>query len=77
MVRAIIAKLMNSCRVVDTSAAAIIQALSSAKVDYEDAVQIECALLEGADYIVTRDRKGYKDTLVPSVTAEQMLQAIA
>ena len=41
------------------------RALSSPIADFEDAVLAECALRNGADYIITRNQKDYVSSVVP------------
>ena len=41
--------------------------------DIEDGVQIQCALFEDLDYIVTRDINGFKDSEVKSTLPEDSL----
>ena len=50
-------------------------ALTLALVDFEDAVQVFCALAQGLEAIVTRDA-GFASTLVPVLSIDQALQAL-
>ena len=43
-------------------------ALASALTDFEDAVQHECALVCGAEAIITRDVKGFLGSRLPVFT---------
>jgi predicted nucleic acid-binding protein len=42
--------------------------------DFEDNLQIACSLINGFDYIVTRNIHDFKTSTVPAVTADQLLQ---
>ena len=42
--------------------------------DFEDCLQTECALSFGADYIVTRDKKGFSFSPIPCVTPAQFCE---
>jgi len=42
--------------------------------DYEDAVQSVCASRIHADYIVTRNRKDFQNSVVPAILPEQLLE---
>lgn len=75
-VRSRLNDLLQAITVVDTSAPACIAALNSPNSDYEDAVQIETALYEGVDYVVTRDCTGYSISSVPSLNATSILSIL-
>jgi predicted nucleic acid-binding protein len=61
-------------KVVDENGSLIQQALLSDFPDFEDAVQYFAALSVGCDYIVTRNIKDYKHSVIPVTTAEQFLK---
>jgi predicted nucleic acid-binding protein len=42
--------------------------------DYEDAVQACCAVRIKADYIVTRDIKDFKNSIIPAISAQEALK---
>ena len=50
--------------------------LSKPGNDFEDNVQIACAILSNLDGIVTRDIKGFKNSLVPVLDTESALKLI-
>jgi predicted nucleic acid-binding protein len=50
-------------------------ALTSEAVDFEDAVQVACALSEGLDAIVTRDA-GFFASSIPVLSIHQVLQRL-
>jgi len=45
--------------------------------DFEDALQYACAEAVDADYIVTRDLRGYPGTVIPAITPSALLQLVA
>jgi len=51
----------------------ILEALYGNMKDYEDAVQASCANRIGADYIVTRNVKDFKESLVPVLNPKEAL----
>ena len=44
--------------------------------DFEDAVQAAAALKIGADYVVTRDEKGFRALSIPSVNSGEILSLL-
>lgn len=44
--------------------------------DFEDCLQMECAVECGADYIITRNVKDFAQSSVPPITAEDFLKKI-
>lgn len=50
-------------------------ALASATSDFEDAVQVACAVIQGLDAIVTRDAT-FSATSVPVLSVSQVLQQL-
>ena len=44
--------------------------------DYEDAIQYATAVMNKADYIVTRDKEGFKGSDVPVITPHEMVEVI-
>ncbi|WP_010253301.1 PIN domain-containing protein [Treponema primitia] len=60
----------------DTAAKDINTALSLGISDFEDAVVAATAYREKADYIVTRNAKDFKNSLVPAVTPEELISIV-
>lgn len=48
-------------------------ALAMNWTDFEDAVQAACAETAAADYLVTRDKKGFKQSAVGVVTSAELI----
>lgn len=53
------------------------QALGMNWPDFEDAVQAACAEKVGANYLVTRDKKGFKRSAVEPLSPPELLAVIA
>ncbi|MEM9091706.1 MAG: PIN domain-containing protein [Cyanobacteria bacterium P01_F01_bin.53] len=51
-------------------------ALSSGLTDFEDAVQIACAVDQGLDAILTRDAKGFVQSTVPTLSIVALLKKV-
>ncbi len=74
--RVILTKLFSLFDVLDTAALDCKKAISSPVSDYEDAVMIETAIQNGADYIVTRDTKDYSKSPIPVLTPDEFLKKL-
>lgn len=74
--RKIIAGLITLVKVMDTKCIDIQQALASQVNDYEDAVMVETAKREGAEYIITRNMKDYEKSTVPAISPADFVQMI-
>jgi predicted nucleic acid-binding protein len=51
-------------------------ALASGLTDFEDAVQIYCAVSQGLDAIVTRDTRGFSSSAIPVLSVYQLLEQL-
>ncbi len=52
------------------------QAVEMPMSDFEDALQVACAISFGASYIVTRNRPHYRRSAVPALSPTQFLEKI-
>ena len=68
--------LMQTVDVVPVLKGDIHAALTSDFSDFEDAVQAACAARVKADYIVTRNVKDFKNSLVPAILPSDMLKLL-
>jgi predicted nucleic acid-binding protein len=48
-------------------------AFSSGFADFEDAIQVACAVAQGLDAILTRDNQGFLDSSVPVLSVQECL----
>jgi hypothetical protein len=55
----------------------LLAALSLGWSDFEDAVQAVCALGISADYLVTRDPKGFPALSIPDATPSELLAILS
>lgn len=60
--------------VVDLKGKVVVEMLSSDWKDYEDATQNHTALLAGADYIITRNKKDFKNSTLPVCTIKEFFE---
>ncbi len=51
-------------------------ALTSGLRDFEDAVQVACAIAQSLDAIVTRDTQDFSNATVPVLSASQLLEQL-
>jgi predicted nucleic acid-binding protein len=51
-------------------------ALTSGLRDFEDAVQVACAIAQSLDVIVTRDTQDFSNATVPVLSASQLLEQL-
>lgn len=68
--------LMEKLSIVAENDSLIYEALKSNFTDFEDAVQHEAAASAKADYIITRNKKDYKHSAIPVLTAEEFLHTL-
>lgn len=69
--RAVVQNLLLSFTIADVTSEHIRNAFQSPMEDYEDAVLAECALQSKANYIITRDKKDFINSPVPSMSPEE------
>ncbi|GGH23189.1 PIN domain-containing protein [Mucilaginibacter phyllosphaerae] len=76
LARQAILVLTERLNIIKEDAALIKQAAGSDFSDFEDAVQYYAAKSAGADAIITRNIKDYKQATIPVFTAEQFLRTL-
>lgn len=64
------------CHITSVSHDTIIQAISSAFVDIEDAIQHYSALSADADYIVTRNKADFSSSAIPVYSPQEILDVL-
>ncbi len=70
-------ELCEMTEIADVTKAIIKKALKSDLKDFEDAIQYNCALsLNKIDFIVTRDTKDFKKSILPVMNPEEALSLI-
>ncbi len=75
--RRVLTDLLHVIRVVPVDEDRIRHALALDWTDFEDAVQAACAEKAEADYLVTRDKRGFKKSPVKTVTPPELLALIS
>jgi predicted nucleic acid-binding protein len=68
-----IAEIMNIFEIIEVNALLLNEALSSEINDYEDAVIEVSARTKGAEFIVTRNIKDFKKSIVNAIIPEELL----
>jgi len=76
-VHKVLTDLLHVVRVVPVDEDRIRHALALNWTDFEDAVQAACAEKAEADYLVTRDKKGFKKSPVKVVTPAELLALVS
>jgi predicted nucleic acid-binding protein len=68
--------IINRIEIQDLTKKEILLALKSKTDDLEDACQIECAnKVSQIDYIITRDKKGFKNSILDVLHPDELLEA--
>ena len=63
--------------IADVTKAIIKKSLKTDFKDFEDAIQYNCALsINKIDFIVTRDTKDFKNSVLPVLTPEEALSSL-
>lgn len=75
--RRFIKELLQFTNVAETTSSDAISALDSPLADFEDALQSAAAKKCSAEYIITRNTKHYKKSIVPAITPQQFLKKIS
>ena len=68
-----IRQLVRIIEPIGTSAASLLQSLEDPKTDFEDTVQSRCAHEWNADKIITRDKSGFANCVIPVLTPSDFL----
>lgn len=75
--RAMLLKVCEIVSVVGIGRSKIVNSLKRSEFsDFEDCLQMECAVECGADYIITRNIKDFAQSSVPPITAEDFIKLI-
>lgn len=70
----LIKKLLQIVGMVSVTSSDIFKAFDMGCADFEDAVQMQCGKKLKADFIVTRDKKGFKDSTVKIISPEKLVE---
>jgi predicted nucleic acid-binding protein len=72
----VISRLMKRFTVIEINEALLNKALNSEIDDFEDAVIEVSAIERNADYIITRNIKDFKKSIIPARTPEELLSIL-
>ncbi len=75
--RQAISEILTVMEIGSVNRAVLELALNSGLSDFEDAVQIFCAVAQSLDAIVTRDAQGFLSSPIPALSIQDLLQQIA
>lgn len=73
--RQVISETLTAMVICPVNRAVLESAFASGLTDFEDAVQIACAIAQGLDAITTRDAH-FSSTLISALTVEEVLQQL-
>lgn len=71
-----IAAMLTLFKVAPVDETRLAEALADPTPDLEDALQIACARSVGAQYIVTRDPKGFRRSAVPTLSPTEFIATV-
>lgn len=74
--REIVSEVLTAMVICPVDRAILEAAFASGLTDFEDAVQIACAIAQDLDGILTRDRQGFNSSPVPIFSPENLLQRL-
>ena len=74
--RQAIAEILTVMTICSVDRAVLESAFNSGLTDFEDAVQIFCAVTQGLDAIMTRDKRGFVSSPVPVLSIGELLQQL-
>ncbi len=69
----IVYKLLKLFQIAEVNKAVLLEALNSGFNDFEDSIVYSSAYIRGIDFIVTRDKKGFKTSKVKILTPAEMV----
>jgi len=70
----VVAKTLTVMAVCPVNRAILESAFASGLADFEDAIQIACAVSQGVEAILTRDKQGFVSSSVPVLSIRECLQ---
>ena len=74
--KAVLYKLTDNLKVIDVTAADVMNALASEISDYEDALLAFCGKRQKVKYIITRNERDFRLSPVPVLTPQTFLESI-
>lgn len=77
LARQAVSEILTAMEICSVNRAVLESALGSGLADFEDAVQIACALDRGLDAILTRDTQVFLTSPVPVLSIQELLQRLS
>jgi predicted nucleic acid-binding protein len=74
--RQAVAEVLTVMTICPVDRAVLESAFNSGLTDFEDAVQIFCAVTQGLDAILTRDKRGFVSSPIPVLAVGELLQQL-
>ncbi len=74
--RQAVSEILNTMAICPVNRAVLELAFGSGLADFEDAVQIACAVAQGLDVILTRDTQGFLSSSIPVLSIQALLQQL-
>jgi predicted nucleic acid-binding protein len=74
--RQAVAEILTVMTICPVDRAVLESAFNSGLTDFEDAVQIFCAVTQGLEAILTRDKRGFLSSPIPVLSISELLQQL-
>jgi predicted nucleic acid-binding protein len=74
--RQAVSEILTAMAISPVNRAVLESAFRSGLADFEDAVQIACAVAQGIDAILTRDTQGFLSSPIPVLSIQDLLQQL-
>ncbi len=74
--RQAVAEILTVMTICPVDRAVLESAFNSGLTDFEDAVQIFCAVTQGLEAVLTRDKRGFLSSPIPVLSISELLQQL-
>jgi predicted nucleic acid-binding protein len=74
--RQAVSETLTAMEICPVNRAVLELAFSSGLADFEDALQIACAMTQGLEAILTRDTQGFLNSSLPTLSVQELLQQL-
>ena len=75
--RQAVSEILTAMEICSVNRAVLESAFGSGLVDFEDAIQIACAVSQEVDAIVTRDMQGFSSSSIPVLSIQEIIIGIS
>lgn len=76
LARQAVSEILTAMEICPVNRMVLESAFDSGLADFEDAIQIACAVVQGLDAILTRDGRGFFNSSVPALSIQAFLQQL-